>query len=78
MGEKCRAILSTQIDILYFDLGEQAIQRLYQSTISPHPVSQPNKQLVYVWDGLANQVQALLETLTREYKYKFSLPACGY
>jgi len=79
LGEKCRSVLGNQVTVLYFDLGEQAIQRLYQSTISPHPVSQPNKQLVSFWGATrANQVQALLETLRQEYQYKFSVPACGY
>jgi hypothetical protein len=78
LHNKCRAILSEQMTILYFDLGEEAIQKLYRSTISPHPASQPNKQLVNVWGPSATRVQALLEILKREYKYNFSVPGCGY
>jgi len=78
LHNKCRAILGEQMTILYFDLGEEAIQKLYRSTISPHPLSQPNKQLATVWGPSTARVQALLEILKREYKYSFSVPACGY
>lgn len=77
--DKCRGILGEQINIVYFDRGEEAVQRLYRSTISPHPGSAPNKQLVNVWGkSMSVKVQALLEVLNGEYKYNLNLPACGY
>ncbi len=67
LHNKCRAILGEQMTIVYFDLGEEAVQRLYRSTISPHPVSKPSQQLVNVWGPSAARVEALLEVLKREY-----------
>jgi hypothetical protein len=64
--------------VAYFDLGEEAIQRLYRSTISPRPASAPNKQLVSIWGGSAGKVQSVLEVLSQEYKTTLNVPACGY
>jgi len=78
-SRKCQGILADQMTILYSDLGEEAIKHLYQITIKPTHSKKPNKKLTRVWGQSANhQVQALLETLRQEYKYKFSVPACGY
>ncbi len=76
--DPCRAILAEEMTVAYFDLGEEGVQRLYRSTISPHPASKPNQQLVNVWGPSAARVEALLELLKIEYKYSFSVPACGY
>jgi hypothetical protein len=79
LHDKCRVILGEQINIAYFDRGEEAAQRLYRSTIAPHPASAPVKQLVNVWGKSASiKVQVLLETLKGEYKYSLNVPACGY
>jgi hypothetical protein len=78
LQNKCRAILSEQMTVAYFDLGEEAIQRLYRSTISPRPASAPNKQLVSIWGGSAGKVQSVLEVLSQEYKTTLNVPACGY
>ncbi len=77
--DKCRAILGEEMTVAYFDLGEEAIRRLYQTTISPHPASLPNKRLVDLWGKSSSiKVQALLEVLKGEYHHGLSVPACGY
>jgi hypothetical protein len=78
LHDRCRGILAEQMALVYFDNGEEAVIRLYRSTISPRPVSKPSQQLVKVWGPSAARVQALLEVLKREYKSSFSVPACGY
>ena len=76
--DTCRGILGNQVTILYFDLGEDATMSLYRGTIEPRPSAQPNAQLINHWGPAASQVQALLETVWYEYKYDFSVPACGF
>lgn len=76
-----REILSKELGILYFDLGDKAISRLYRCTCHAHPVSQPSAKLVAAWGTEAEQVQALLETLKREYKFTLdeqTRVACGF
>jgi hypothetical protein len=75
------SILSEELNVLYFALGEEAIGRLYRSTMDAHPVSKPSKRMRAVWGKSANQVQAIEETLKREYKFTFderTRTACGF
>ena len=75
----CIGILQRKTTIAYFDLGGQAIQKLYRSTLYPPKISaSPSPKLVSVWAGQAGQVQALLETLQQDYQYRLDVPACGY
>ena len=75
----CIGILLRKTTIAYFDLGGQAIQTLYRSTIYPPKISaSPNPKLVSVWAGQAVQVQALLESLQQNYQYRLDVPECGY
>ena len=67
----CGYLLGDQVTLLYFDHGEEALKRLYRSTIDPRPVSKPSRRLVAIWGESANQVQALLETMKREYGFTF-------
>jgi hypothetical protein len=79
-GYRC-AILSTQLELFYYERGDKAIGRLYRSTINPHPVGKPSKRMVEAWGKEANKVQALLETLKKEYQYSFderTHNACGF
>ena len=73
-------ILADQLMLFYYARGEEAIGRLYRSTINPHPVGKPSKRMVALWRKSANQVQALVETLKRDYKFTFderTRTACG-
>jgi hypothetical protein len=64
-------ILTEQMTVFYFDLGEEAIGRLYRSTIDPHPVGNPSASMVAKWGKEAEKVQALVETVKRDYKFTF-------
>ena len=78
----CRFILGFEMMVAYFDLGEDAIQRLYRLSMEkPNPVSPPKQRLVEIWGREnAGKVRMILETLQKEYRYSFNdLPSlCGY
>lgn len=74
----CTGILYRKMGIAYFDLGKEAIPTLYQSTFAPVELENPPSEILKtVWGSQADQVQALLETLQREYQYKLDVPTCG-
>ncbi len=66
-------LLSDRLGVLYFDLGEEAIGRLYGSTIKPLPTRKPSKEMIDAWrtEAEARKVQALLEMLKHDYKFTF-------
>jgi hypothetical protein len=77
----CKRILEYEIMVAYFDLGDDAIKRLYRLSMeNPSPASAP-KKLVEIW-GRENamKVRVILEALSKEYNYSFNdLPSfCGY
>jgi hypothetical protein len=76
----CRGIINRKMGIAYFDLGKGAIATLYKSTIDPVKLGNPpSKILISIWGSKdAEKVQALLESLQRNYKYSLNVPACGY
>ncbi len=75
----CIGLLQRKITIAYFDLGEGAIMMLYRSTIAPSAgLTPPDARQVEIWGGYAPQVDALMETLERQFKYRVDLPSCGY
>jgi hypothetical protein len=65
------AILGDQLALFYHERGEKAIGKLYQSTMNPNPVGKPSQVMVESWGPEANKVQALLETLKRDFKFTF-------
>jgi len=65
------AILTVAVTFVCHAYGEEAIGRLYRSTINPHPKGKPSQRMVALWGRQANQVQALVETLERDYKVTF-------
>jgi hypothetical protein len=79
LANMCIGILSRKMTIAYFDLGEKAVTRLYRSTIKPlKNLAPPNAKMVEVWGGYAQQVEALLERIDQEYKYRLDIPECGF
>jgi hypothetical protein len=77
------AILSDQLELFYFEHGENAIARLYRSTTNPHPIRKPSQTMVNAWrtEAEANKVEALLEVLKQEFKFTFdkrTRAACGF
>jgi hypothetical protein len=79
-GYRC-AILSDQLELFYYERGDKAIGLLYRSTVNPRPVGKPSKRMVEAWGKEANKVQALLETLKKEYQFTFderTRKACGF
>jgi hypothetical protein len=76
-----QALLGLHLDLVYYEHGEKAIGRLYRSTINPHPLDKPSPGMVEIWGKEANKVQALLESLRKEYKVTFderTRKACGF
>ena len=74
----CIGILSRKMTIAYFDLGAGAITSLYRSTMPPlKNATSPDAKLAGVWRGYAPQVEALRETLQRDFKYTLDAPECG-
>ncbi len=74
------SILSEEMNLAYFDLGEEAVGVLYRCTANPRPAGKPSAQMAAAWGKSANQVQALVETLQRDYKFTFdprTRAACG-
>ena len=78
----CKMILGFEITVAYFDLGEDAIQRLYRLSMEkPNPASPPKQKLVEIWGREnAGKVRVILEALKKDYNYSFiDLPSiCGY
>jgi hypothetical protein len=77
------AILSDQLALLYFHLGEKAITRLYQSTINPHPRSRPSQAMVQAWatEAEAEKIEAFLDVLKGAYNFTFdqeTRKACAF
>jgi hypothetical protein len=75
------ALLSEELNLLYFDRGEEAIGRLYRRNMAPHPVAKPSKKMIAVWGKSANQLRDIEETLTRDYKFTIderTRRACGF
>lgn len=74
----CIGILQRKMTIAYFDLGAGAITSLYRSTIPPlKNATSPDAKLAAVWGGYAPQVEALRETLQRDFTYALNAPECG-
>jgi len=77
LANLCVGILSRKMTIAYFDLGASAITPLYRSTIPPlKNAKSPDAGLAAVWGGYAQQVEALLESLQRDFGYALSVPEC--
>ena len=78
----CKRILEFEIMVAYFDLGEDAIKRLYRLSMeNPSPGTAPTQKLVEIWGNeRARKVKVILEALRKEYNYSFNdLPSmCGY
>jgi hypothetical protein len=78
----CVLILGFEMTVAYFDLGEDAIKRLYRLSMeNPSPASAPKQRLVDIWGREnAKKVRVILEALKKEYNYSFNdLPSlCGY
>jgi hypothetical protein len=75
----CIGLLMRKMTIAYFDLGEGAITVLYRSTIAPlTSLTPPDARQVEIWGGYIPQVDALMETLEQQFKYRIELPSCGY
>ena len=69
---ECRsAILSEELNIAYYDLGEDAVGRLYRSNMKPRLVQKPSRGMIALWGRGADQVLALVTDLERDYKFKF-------
>jgi len=74
----CIGILMRRMTIAYFDLGASAITPLYRSTIPPWKnTTSPDAKLVEVWGVYAGQIEALRETLQRDFRYTMDVPECG-
>ena len=74
------AILGEELNIASYDLGEEAVGRLYRNNINPRPAGKPSAAMVSVWGKSAVHVQALMETLTRDYSFTIDdriRKACG-
>jgi hypothetical protein len=75
----CMGILQRRMTLAYFDLGEEAIRTLYQSTIPPvKNITPPDGPQTAIWGGYAPQVDALVETFDTKFKYRLGLDSCGY
>jgi Leucine-rich repeat (LRR) protein len=74
-------ILGDQLTLFYYERGDKALGMLYRSTMNPRPTEKPSPRLVEAWGAEANKVQALLETLKKEFKFTFderTQKACGF
>ena len=74
------AVLGEELNIASYDLGEEAVGRLYRSNINPSPAGKPSAAMNSVWGKSAVHVQALMETLTRDYQFTIDdriRKACG-
>ncbi len=74
-------VLSDQLGLFYYAKGDNAIGHLYRSTTNPHPAEKPSPRLREIWGAEATKVQALLETLKKDYNYTFDArtrAACGF
>ncbi len=78
LSNLCLGILMRKTTIVYFDLGGQAVQSLYQGTIQPPETITPNPQVASMWGTHARQVQALLDMLKQKFNYSMNVPECGY
>ena len=78
----CTLILSFEMTVAYFDLGEDAIGQIYRLSMgNPNPASAPKQRLAEVWGNeRARKVKVILEALRKNYNYSFNdLPSiCGY
>jgi Leucine-rich repeat (LRR) protein len=75
------AILGDQLELFYFDHGDKALGVLYRSTMNPRPAAKPSPRMVEAWGAEANKVQALLETMKKEFNFKFderTQKVCGF
>jgi len=75
------AVLSEELNLVYFALGEETIGRLYRRNMDPHPTAKPSKRMVAIWGKSANQVQDIEETLQRDDKFTIDArtrKACGF
>jgi hypothetical protein len=75
------SLLAIQLDLFALDHGEKAIGVLYRSTMNPRPAAKPSPRIVEAWGAEANKVQALLETLKKEFTFTFderTRKACGF
>jgi hypothetical protein len=65
------AILGEELNIAYYDLGEDAVSRLYRSNMKPRLIEKPSRGITAVWGRSADQVLALVTDLERDYKFTF-------
>jgi hypothetical protein len=73
----CRAALGDLVTLAHFQLGDDALTRLYRSTISPDLLNLPTDLGNTIWQELAPQVEALVEALESETGSAVDLPDCG-
>jgi hypothetical protein len=73
----CRAALGDLVTLAHFQLGDEALTRLYHSTISPDPLTNPTDLANSIWQELAPQVETLVEALESETGSAVDLPDCG-
>jgi hypothetical protein len=73
----CTGALADWVTIAHFQLGDDFVTRMYQSTINSAPSGQPSELAMAIWRATMPAVQSLVETIESGLG-PLDLPECGF
>lgn len=74
----CEGLVQDRAILAYFNYGDPAVRRIYQSAIARKPQSQLNPVFANVFGGDAPSMLAIVEALQKEFGAPMNVPACGF
>lgn len=74
----CEGLVGDRATLAYFQYGDSAVRRIYQSAIARQPQTQPNPIFANIFGNDAISMLAIVEALEKEFGAPMNVPACGF
>jgi hypothetical protein len=74
----CEGLVGDRAILAYFQFGDPAVRKIYQSAIARQPRSQPNPIFANIFGNDTISMLAIVEALEEEFGTPMNVPACGF